>query len=53
MSWFQSGDAPVEGPVLRSSLKGGALSDAGMTERAITKRVRFWARRLVYGIVRS
>ncbi len=41
MAWFQSGDVPAEGPVLRSSLKGGALSDAGMTERAITKRVRF------------
>jgi integrase len=41
MAWFQSGDALAEGPILRSSVKGGVLSDAGMTERAITKRVRF------------
>jgi integrase len=40
MAWFQSGDVPAVGPVLRASHKGGALSDAGMTERAITKRVR-------------
>jgi integrase len=39
-AWFQSGDAPAVGPVLRGSHKGGALLDAGMTERAITKRVR-------------
>jgi integrase len=40
MAWFQSGDAPAEGLVLRASRKGGALADSGMTERAITKRVR-------------
>lgn len=40
--WFYSGDVP-SGPgkrLLRSSRKGGALTSAGMTERAITKRVR-------------
>ena len=41
MAWFQSSDVPPEGPVLRGSIKGGALAEAGMTERAITKRVRF------------
>ncbi len=40
MAWFHSGDVPAIGPVLRGSYKGGALSNAGMTERAITKRVR-------------
>jgi integrase len=40
MMWFHSGDVPAVGPVLRASYKGGALSNAGMTERAITKRVR-------------
>jgi len=33
-------DAPSEGPLLRSSVKGGNLSKAGMSERAITCRVR-------------
>ena len=32
-------DAPTEGPLLRASIKGGRLDTAGMTERAITKRV--------------
>lgn len=40
-AWADSGDMPVVGPLLRSSVKGGALTSAGMTERAITKRVRF------------
>lgn len=40
MAWFQGGEVPAAGPVLRGSTKGGALSAAGMTERAITKRVR-------------
>ena len=31
---------PALGPILRGSRKGGELTDAGMTERAITKRVR-------------
>jgi integrase len=41
MAWFQSGIVPPEGLVLRGSIKGGALAEAGMTERAITKRVRY------------
>lgn len=40
MAWFQSGDVPAAGPVLRASYKGGALAGTGMTERAVTKRVR-------------
>ncbi len=39
-SWFASGDAPASGPLLRASRKGGELAEAGMTVRAITKRVR-------------
>jgi integrase len=41
-AWFDSGDVPLAAdlPVLRASRKGGALMDAGMTERAITDRVR-------------
>lgn len=41
-AYFEAGDAPVfdDAPLLRSSRKGGALTDAGMSERAITKRVR-------------
>jgi integrase len=45
-AWFRSGDAPAEGPLLRGSRKGGALAKAGMTERAITKRVRSLGRRV-------
>ena len=37
-AWFGH-DAPAVGPLLRASRKGGALTRAGMTERAITKRV--------------
>ncbi len=39
-AWFNSGDAPEEGPLLRASRKGGALTGTGMTERGITGRVR-------------
>ena len=39
-AWFDSGDAPHEGPLLRGSRKGGKLIKAGMSERAITGRVR-------------
>jgi integrase len=39
-AWFDSGDAPANGPLLRASRKGGHLTEAGMSERAITKRVR-------------
>lgn len=46
-AWFESGDAPTTGPLLRASMGKGAgsahwkeLGAAGMSERAITKRVR-------------
>ena len=39
-AWFDSGDAPAVGPLLRASKKGGELAGMGMTERAITRRVR-------------
>jgi len=38
--WFESGDAPENGSLLRSSRKGGALTESSMTERSITERVR-------------
>ena len=37
--WMDT-DAPVMGPLLRGSRKGGHLTGAGMSERAITERVR-------------
>ena len=42
VAWRDSGDMPLmdDAPLLRSSRKGGHLTDAGMTERAIAKRVR-------------
>ncbi len=41
-AWFDGGDVPLaaDSPVLRASRKGGALLGAGMTERALTDRVR-------------
>jgi integrase len=41
-AWFDSGDAPMmqDQPVLRASRKNGKLTDAGMSERAITDRVK-------------
>lgn len=45
-AWFANGDAPHEGPLLRGSQRGGTLAEAGMTERAITKRVRWLGERL-------
>jgi integrase len=44
--WFAFGDAPAAGKLLRSSRKGGELTAPGMTERAITQRVRLLGRRL-------
>ncbi|MBZ0302016.1 MAG: site-specific integrase [Anaerolineae bacterium] len=38
--WFDT-DVPAVGPLLRASRKGGHLTSAGMTERAITKRVEY------------
>jgi integrase len=45
-AWFDSGDAPVIGPLLRGSRKGGVLTDAGMSARAITDRVRALGERI-------
>jgi integrase len=39
-AWFNSGDAPSSGALLRASRKGGYLTETGMSQRAITKRVR-------------
>ncbi len=39
-AWFLGGDAPKDGPLLRGSRKNGMLTDAGLSERAITDRVR-------------
>lgn len=39
-AWFESGDAPKHGRILRGSRKGGTLTNSGMSERAITGRVR-------------
>ena len=44
-AWFDSGDAPIAGALLRGSRKGGELVDVGMSERAITKRVEYLGRR--------
>jgi hypothetical protein len=38
--YVSAGDAPVMGPLLRASRKGGALTDAGLTARAINERMR-------------
>lgn len=39
-AYLDAGDAPALGPLLRASVKSGALTGAGMTVRAITERVR-------------
>jgi integrase len=39
-AYLSAGDAPPLGPLLRASRKGGELTDAGMTARALTERVR-------------
>jgi integrase len=38
-AYISSGDAPAMGPILRKSLKGGALGDAGITELGVNLRV--------------
>ncbi len=45
-AWQSSGDAPASGPILRGSRKGGILTYSGMSERAITARVRQLGKRL-------
>lgn len=39
-AWFDSGDAPGTGSLLRGSRKGGMLTNAGMSERSISERAR-------------
>lgn len=41
-AWVDAGDCPAfdDAPILRASRKGGELTDAGMTERSISARVR-------------
>jgi len=39
-AWADSGDAPRNGSLLRGSRRGGKLTEIGMSERAITERVR-------------
>jgi integrase len=38
-AYIEAGDAPALGPLLRASRKGGALTGAGLSERAISERV--------------
>jgi integrase len=45
MADYLEHDAPESGPLLRSSRKGGELIEAGMSERAITARVRYLGER--------
>jgi integrase len=40
-AWFETGDVPVAGWLLRSSGKGGKLGAPGMSARAISKRVAY------------
>jgi len=40
-SYIHAGDAPQKGPLLRGSRKSGALTHAGISDRAIQARVRF------------
>ena len=39
-AWFEHGDAPASGPLLRASRRTGVLTTPGLSERAITGRVR-------------
>ncbi len=45
-AWFTAGNAPAVGPILRGSRKGGKLTGAGMSERAITERVKVLGKEL-------
>jgi integrase len=45
-AWFDNGDAPAIGPLLRASRKNGDLSEAGMTEWSISQRVRTLGERI-------
>lgn len=45
-AYFEAGDAPAIGPLLRGSRKGGQLEGARMSERAMTARVCELGRRV-------
>lgn len=45
-SWFDSGDAPGIGALLRGSRKGGSLTEAGISTTCISERVRDLGKRL-------
>lgn len=45
-AYFDSGDVPAAGPLLRSSNKAGVLTAAGMSARAASERVRVLAERI-------
>ncbi len=45
-TWFNSGDAPPVGKLLRASRKGGKLGAVGMSVRAITKRVEYLGKQI-------
>lgn len=45
-AYFDAGDAPAIGPLLRGSRKDGRLEGSGMSERAMTARVAELGRRL-------
>ena len=45
-AWLESGDAPVSGPLLRGSRKGGDLTEAGMSAWSISERVRTLGERI-------
>jgi integrase len=43
-AYVESGECPAAGPLLRASRRGGELGPSGMTERAISERVRVLGR---------
>jgi integrase len=49
LAWADQGEMPAIGPLLRGSRKGGALTEAGLSERAITGRVRELGERIGVG----
>jgi integrase len=45
-AWIRAGDAPIHGPILRGSRKGGALTSTGVSERNLSERVRVLGERI-------
>jgi integrase len=45
-AWFDNGDAPAVGLLLRASRKNGELTEVGMTEWSISQRVRTLGERI-------